>query len=1068
MRMPPRAATPGVVVILLLLLAMTAWRPTALANPAQQGVTRTVMQPDGTSLELELWGDEYANGWQTSEGHTVRFDSGSGYWVYATRDADGALVESSSRAGIDAPIEAPRLRPSQVWLNQQYRLFGDGTAPGEISFKKAAPSWASGATNILMILVEFPADAGDPDGSQPAVSNTFSAAQLENNFFGGTASGPGDMNDYYLEVSFGNLDLTGDVVGPYTVANDKNDYDDGPLSHGNLVQEAVALADPDVDFSDYDLDGDGNVDMVALIYAGGGPDNSVYEGADPDVNRLWPRSTSLGAAVALDGKNFTSYFISPELTSGGVIRTIGVYCHEFGHKLGIPDFYDTDDSSEGVGHWCLMGSGSWTGPNGNSPAHMSAYPKSFLGWISVTDRTGMNVAEAVPDAAANPFAIRLGSNPGGIEIGGSGEYFLIENRQFTGFDAALDGCGLLVWHIDESLTSNADEGHTAGSHRLIDLEEADNDFDLDTKTNRGDTGDPFPGSDNNSEWADDTAPHSQLYDGTSTDYRMKVLSTGCETNMDITLNNQPPTAVCQDVELNADEVNCVVDVSPDMVDNGSSDPDGDPLTLSLSPPGPYGLGVTNVVLTVTDDKGESDTCSATITVIDVTAPVVHCPENIVVECSVTGGVPVDDPQLAQFFEDFMVEDNCDSDPMVTDDAPDLFPGPCDEVTGGVTTVTWTATDDSGNMNQCSAIVTVVDTTAPEFDTLEPSRDVLWPPNHKMSDISVEIEVSDTCDDDPQVTLLSVTSSEPDNGNGDGNTVNDIQGVEAGTDDREFSLRSERSGGNKDGRVYTISYRVEDCSGNFTDAEIYVRVPHNQSAQAMSFSGFNSAGTGLDPAALVARVVVPTVPQSIKGGGPSVGESDELVVFRFDARKILREKVRIGNSGLVAKPIEARLHDINGDGHYDLVLAFDVRQVLEISETADEFGVAGLQFRTALLSEDYLIKDIFALGAPLQAPLPAENPEVVVEGDQLSIAPNPFNPRTTFKFRLDGSERVSLMVYNLRGQLVDTLVDTRLDAGVHQYVWNGTDGSGRAVASGFYLVRFNRASGTTIHKVTLLK
>ena len=107
-----------------------------------------------------------------------------------------------------------------------------------------APPWASGATNVLVIMVQFPADPAGPDGAQPAVNCSFSAAQMQANLFGATATGPGNLADYYNEVSFGALNLNGTVVGCFTVANDKNDYDDGPLGAANLVREAVALADP--------------------------------------------------------------------------------------------------------------------------------------------------------------------------------------------------------------------------------------------------------------------------------------------------------------------------------------------------------------------------------------------------------------------------------------------------------------------------------------------------------------------------------------------------------------------------------------------------------------------------------------------------------------------------------------------------------------------------------------------------------------------------------------------------------------------------------------------------------
>jgi endo-1,4-beta-xylanase len=106
-----------------------------------------------------------------------------------------------------------------------------------------------------------------------------------------------------------------------------------------------------------------------------------------------------------------------------------------------------------------------------------------------------------------------------------------------------------------------------------------------------------------------------------------------------------------------------------------------------------------------------------------------------------------------------------------------------------------------------------------------STNTLWPPNHKLVSITTTIQVSDNCDPDPVVRLMSITSNEPDNGLGDGDTANDIQGAAFGTDDRAFLLRAERAGTGT-GRIYTVTYRAEDAAGNGTTAQGVVTVPHD--------------------------------------------------------------------------------------------------------------------------------------------------------------------------------------------------------------------------------------------------
>jgi hypothetical protein len=272
--------------------------------------------------------------------------------------------------------------------------------------------------------------------------------------------------------------------------------------------------------------------------------------------------------------------------------------------------------------------------------------------------------------------------------------------------------------------------------------------------------------------------------------------------------NQPPVALCQDVTVPADPAVC--SAASASVDNGSADPDGDPLTLSQSPAGPYALGETSVTLTVTDPSGFSDSCTATVSVVDTTAPTLTPPSAATAECASASGTAV-------ALGAPTVSDACDSSPMITNDAPAVFPL-------GTTSVTWSATDASGNVATATQDVAIVDTTIPEFSvTVAPN--VLWPPNHTLANIAATVTASDTCDASPVVVLSSVTSNEPDNGLGDGDRANDIQGADVGTDDRSFKLRAERAGLGG-GRVYTIEYAAFDASGNTATAEAAVTVPHD--------------------------------------------------------------------------------------------------------------------------------------------------------------------------------------------------------------------------------------------------
>ena len=182
--------------------------------------------------------------------------------------------------------------------------------------------------------------------------------------------------------------------------------------------------------------------------------------------------------------------------------TMGIIAHELGHDLTWPDLYDTDYSSEGVGDWSIMGGGSWNktpgGYAGNSPAFPDAFLKWYQGWITPTAISGIQPGTVINQAETNPQAYILGTNPGGVNwnydvASGLGEYFLVENRQLTGYDVGLPGCGLIITHIDESVTSD-DDTNDNEFHPLVKIIEADGLNELQSGDDRGDSGDPFPGS----------------------------------------------------------------------------------------------------------------------------------------------------------------------------------------------------------------------------------------------------------------------------------------------------------------------------------------------------------------------------------------------------------------------------------------------------------------------------------------------------------------------------------------------------------------------------------------------
>jgi len=292
------------------------------------------------------------------------------------------------------------------------------------------------------------------------------------------------------------------------------------------------------------------------------------------------------------------------------------------------------------------------------------------------------------------------------------------------------------------------------------------------------------------------------------------------------LVNQPPTVVlapqqppveCNDIGLAAFALDAIAHDPDNNVasfgwyrDSRTGPLVGTMPSVELEQP----LGETSYVFKVVDTFGQYAEAITKVSVVDTTAPTVTAPPAVEVECTGDG--------QAVTLGNATATDVCDASPAITNDAPPLF------FVGPATTVTWTATDKSRNSGTATQTVKVVDTKPPVLTvTLSPT--VLWPPNHKLVPITATITVKDKCDPHPTVKLVSITSNEPDNGLGDGDTTGDIQGAALQTDDREFLLRSERSGPGG-GRVYTVIYEARDASGNTTRKEATVTVPKNQSAK----------------------------------------------------------------------------------------------------------------------------------------------------------------------------------------------------------------------------------------------
>ncbi|HIC61688.1 MAG TPA: M6 family metalloprotease domain-containing protein, partial [Marine Group III euryarchaeote] len=282
----------------------------------------------------------------------------------------------------------------------------------------------------------------------------------------------------------------------------------------NFVRDSVEIADDDIDYRNYDA--------VMVIHSGPGEESS---GNSDDI---WSIHWTTNIETEDNGYEIKRITQAPEYqNSNGERSPLGVWVHEFGHELGLPDLYDTDGSSEGIGHWGVMASGSWAN-NGETPVYLAAWSRYELEWIEpvviTNDITGL-VLEPIENGGIT-YMLPIPGN-----WSGSDEYFLIENRQQMKYDQYMPGEGLLIWHIDDSQGGNSDE-----DHKLVDLEEADGDDDLDHKTNRGDDEDPY----NSGSFSKDTYPDSLAYNGTESGWKIENIEVdGSNIIVDISFLSKP-------------------------------------------------------------------------------------------------------------------------------------------------------------------------------------------------------------------------------------------------------------------------------------------------------------------------------------------------------------------------------------------------------------------------------------------------------------------------------------------------------------------------------------------------
>lgn len=440
----------------------------AMAVPAKP-MWRTVTQPDGTTLKVMLVGDERLNYFVTTDNVPVMEYNNAYYYAdgigFGMKRSNILAHEANERTA----LELSTVRTSSVKHIEAQRpftrtaLFRPTHLVGESSNGYTSDHRViTGKHKSIVILVNFPDHTFQSAHDSTFYWNMVNQVGYRNNW-----GAIGSVHDYFYDQSAGKLDLTFDVVGPVTTDNNEATYVDNTWSFAYEVLNKIHDQYPNLNWADYDWDGDGEVENLYIIYAG--------YGAATGGNRnsyIWPAQTNFDSYnyyaqqqgmttynVNFNGTKVNTFAYGNELygsslynRSNGVPMGLGVMTHEFSHCLGYPDLYVTDYSGgNGMGNWSILASGSYGGPSGIGwvPTGYTAYEKWAAGWIDYTDFAEQNdtiTGLKSTRNGGNAYVIYNDARP--MKSGDQAEYFLIENRTKDGWDSYIPAQGLEVMHVN--------------------------------------------------------------------------------------------------------------------------------------------------------------------------------------------------------------------------------------------------------------------------------------------------------------------------------------------------------------------------------------------------------------------------------------------------------------------------------------------------------------------------------------------------------------------------------------------------------------------------------------------
>ncbi|MBN2167053.1 MAG: M6 family metalloprotease domain-containing protein [Marinilabiliaceae bacterium] len=465
--------------------------------------SKKIKQPDGSLLTIKQHGDEFYNWVTTIDGYRIVQNS-EGIFEYAVKTTTGNIVTSGikvsdvqNRNSIETDFLSKTVKnlgvSKQNAIAKKAAMLQNSKLKSTTDITQNHIFPHSGSFKLLVVLANF--SDTEPTYSQVDFNNLMNQPDYQ---------GTGSFRDYYLENSNNKLELNS-VVVQWVKLSKAHDYYGADNKSGEFVFDALTAANnAGVDFSQFDNNGDGLVENVLVIHQGKGEEGSS------NIMDIWSHYLYLSAfgyskaERTFDGVVIDDYTISPEFYGNETsISTIGVICHEFGHSLGAPDYYDvngaTEGNHDGTGYWDLMAYGAYN-EQGRRPAHHNPLSKQQFGWIDV------EILENEQHITVEPIifthkAYRYNTTS-------DKEFFLLENRVFSGSDVGIPGEGLLIYHVDSNYIASHIYGVNNTDHQGLYIKAAGG------ATNSSSC--PFPGLLGVTEFTDTTDPSSLAWNQNST------------------------------------------------------------------------------------------------------------------------------------------------------------------------------------------------------------------------------------------------------------------------------------------------------------------------------------------------------------------------------------------------------------------------------------------------------------------------------------------------------------------------------------------------------------------------